>query len=46
MAGIGAFGVGLLEAYASFYASAFKEAIVFGLIIPVLLWRTLAARRA
>ena len=33
--------VGLLEAYSSFYASALKEVIVFILIIPVLLWRSI-----
>lgn len=37
----GALMVGLLEAYSSFYASAFKEVIVFTLIIPVLLWRSI-----
>jgi branched-chain amino acid transport system permease protein len=37
----GALLVGLLEAYSSFWASAFKEVIVFTLIIPVLLWRSL-----
>jgi len=37
----GALLVGLLEAYASFWASSFKEVIVFSLIIPVLLWRSL-----
>jgi branched-chain amino acid transport system permease protein len=37
----GALLVGLLESYASFWASAFKEVIVFTLIIPVLLWRSL-----
>ncbi|MGH8849435.1 MAG: branched-chain amino acid ABC transporter permease [Casimicrobiaceae bacterium] len=37
----GAFLVGLLESYSSFWASAFKEVIVFTLIIPVLLWRSL-----
>ncbi|HMV05902.1 MAG TPA: branched-chain amino acid ABC transporter permease, partial [Accumulibacter sp.] len=31
----------LLESYSSFWASAFKEVIVFTLIIPVLLWRSL-----
>jgi branched-chain amino acid transport system permease protein len=36
----GALLVGLLEAYASFWASAFKEVIVFTLIIPVLWWRS------
>ena len=42
VAAIGAIGLGLLESYASFYASAFKETIVFSLIIPILLWRSLA----
>lgn len=37
----GALIVGLLEAYSSFWASAYKEVIVFTLIIPVLLWRSL-----
>lgn len=34
--------VGNVESFASFWASAFKESIVFALIIPVLLWRSLA----
>lgn len=33
--------VGLIEAFASFYASAFKEVIVFLALIPVLFWRSL-----
>jgi branched-chain amino acid transport system permease protein len=33
--------VGLLESFGSFWASAFKEVIVFGAILPVLLWRSL-----
>jgi len=37
----GAVFVGLVEAFASFWASAFKDMIVFTLIIPVLLWRSL-----
>jgi branched-chain amino acid transport system permease protein len=37
----GALVVGLLEAFASFWASAFKEVLVFTLIIPVLWWRSL-----
>lgn len=41
LAAAGAIMVGLLESYSSFYASAFKEVIVFTLIIPVLLWRSL-----
>jgi branched-chain amino acid transport system permease protein len=38
----GALFVGLLESFASFWSSAFKEAIVFGVLIPVLLWRSLS----
>ncbi len=38
----GALLVGLLESFSSFWASAFKEVIVFTLIIPVLLWRSFA----
>jgi len=41
IAAVGALLVGLLESYSSFWASAFKEVIVFTLIIPVLLWRSL-----
>ncbi|MFC3339809.1 branched-chain amino acid ABC transporter permease [Paracandidimonas soli] len=44
VAAAGAVLVGLLEAYASFWASAYKEVIVFTLIIPVLLWRSLTSR--
>ena len=36
-----ALGVGLLESFGSFWASAFKEVIVFSSILPVLLWRSL-----
>jgi len=41
LAAVGAVLVGLLESYSSFWASAYKEVIVFTLIIPVLLWRSL-----
>jgi branched-chain amino acid transport system permease protein len=41
LAAAGAVLVGLLEAFSSFRASAFKEVIVFTLIIPVLVWRSL-----
>ena len=44
LAALGAILVGLLESFSSFYASAFKEVIVFTLIIPVLLWRSLTSR--
>jgi branched-chain amino acid transport system permease protein len=37
---LGALFVGLLESFGSFWASAFKEVIVFTVIIPVLLWRS------
>lgn len=40
IAAIGAIFVGVLESFASFWASAYKEVIVFTLIIPVLLWRS------
>jgi branched-chain amino acid transport system permease protein len=43
-AAAGALLVGLLESFSSFWASAFKEVIVFTLIIPVLLWRSLMTR--
>jgi branched-chain amino acid transport system permease protein len=41
VAAVGALIVGLLESYSSFWASAYKEVIVFTLIIPVLMWRSL-----
>lgn len=44
LAALGALLVGLLESYSSYWASAFKEVIVFTLIIPVLLWRSLTSR--
>ncbi len=36
-----AIGVGILEAFSSFWASAFKEVIIFASIIPILLLRSL-----
>ena len=41
---VGALLVGQIESFASFWASAFKEVIVFTLIIPVLWWRSLKSR--
>jgi branched-chain amino acid transport system permease protein len=35
---VGSIGVGILEAYAAFWASAFTEAVVFCSLIPILLW--------
>ena len=40
---LAALGVGLLEAFSAFFASAFKEVIVFSIIIPLLIWRSLKA---
>jgi branched-chain amino acid transport system permease protein len=37
---IGALLVGLLESYAAFWDSAFKEVLVFGALIPVLIWQS------
>jgi branched-chain amino acid transport system permease protein len=39
-AALGAIFVGLLESFGSFWASAYKEVIVFTIILPVLLWRS------
>jgi branched-chain amino acid transport system permease protein len=44
LAAAGAIGVGILESFGSFWASAFKEVIVFTAILPVLLWRSLIDR--
>jgi len=41
LAMVGALGVGVLESFGSFWASSFKEVIVFTSILPVLLWRSL-----
>ena len=38
---VGALFVGLIESFGSFWASAFKEVIVFSVILPVLLWRSI-----
>jgi branched-subunit amino acid ABC-type transport system permease component len=44
LAAAGAILVGLAEAAASFEASAYKEVIVFTLVVPVMLWRSLRTR--
>lgn len=44
LAALGAVFVGVLEAFSSFWASAYKEVIVFTLIIPVLLLRSMTSR--
>lgn len=43
IAAAGALAVGLVESFSSFWASSFKELIVFTVIIPVLLWRSLTS---
>lgn len=44
VAAAGALLVGVMEAFAAFWTSEFKEVIVFTLIIPVLLWRSLTSQ--
>jgi len=44
LAAIGALLVGALESFSSFWASAYKEVIVFTLIIPVLLLRSMTSK--
>jgi branched-chain amino acid transport system permease protein len=41
MAALGAIFIGLLESFAAFWSSAFKEVIVFSALIPILVWRSL-----
>ena len=43
---VGALLLGLLESFSSFFASAFKESIVFALVIPALVWLSLVDRNA
>jgi branched-chain amino acid transport system permease protein len=40
LAALGAVAIGLLESFSSYWASAFKDVIVFALLIPILLWRS------
>lgn len=44
VAALGALAVGLIEAFSMFWASTYKEIIVFTLIIPFLLWRSFTRR--
>lgn len=41
----GALAVGLIESFGAFYSSAYKEAIVFALLIPALVWLSLHAKQ-
>lgn len=40
---LGAVFVGVLESFASFQSSALKEVIVFSLLIPILIWRSIVS---
>ena len=40
---VGAVLIGLVESFGSFWSSAFKEAIVFGAVVPILLFRSTIA---
>ncbi len=44
LAGVGALLIGLLESFSSFYSSAFKDVIVFAILIPVVILRWLLTR--
>jgi branched-chain amino acid transport system permease protein len=44
IAAFGALFLGMTESFVSFWTSAFKEVVVFGLLIPVLLARSLTSR--
>jgi branched-chain amino acid transport system permease protein len=44
LAAVGSIALGLLESFSSFWASAFKEVIVFTSIIPMLVWLSLRSR--
>lgn len=43
LAALGSLFVGLIEAFSSFWASDYKEVIVFTSLLPVLLWRSLTS---
>ncbi len=43
VAALGSVSVGLVESFSSFWASAYKEVIVFTVILPILLWRSLSS---
>ncbi len=42
-AAIGAVVVGLLESFASFVSSSLKDVIVFSILVPILVWRSLVS---
>lgn len=46
IAALGATSVGLVESFSTFWASDYKEVIVFTLILPFLVWRSLTTRHS
>lgn len=42
----GALLVGVLDAFAAFYASSLRDVIVFAALIPILIWRSLTSRHS
>lgn len=44
LAAFGAIAIGIIEAFTTFWASDYKEVIVFGLVIPVLLLRAILVK--
>ncbi len=44
LAVLGALFVGLLDAFASFYASTMRDVFVFAALVPILVWRSLYVR--
>lgn len=46
LAALGALFIGQAEAFSTFWASSYKEVIVFTLILPVLLWRSVSHKGA
>jgi len=40
MAAAGALSISILEAFSSFWASVYKDVIVFTMLVPILLWRS------
>jgi branched-chain amino acid transport system permease protein len=45
LAALGALLIGLIESFSSFYASSFKDAIVFAALIPIIIVRLLVTRQ-
>lgn len=46
VAAVGSIAVGLIESFSMFWASDYKEIIVFTIIIPFLIWKSLTSRHS